>query len=70
MENENLKFHIPSENHFGTLAALLSVVEEGVASDFKNPGTDKEMCAQILGDVKDILISLHHQYDVVRGKKL
>ena len=68
MEKEYLQSYVLSQEYFSTLAALLTVVKRGVATDFRSPGTDKDDCMEFLDDFVTHLLFLQNAYDITEKK--
>lgn len=61
MENKNLLFHIESQDYFGTLAAVLSLVRQN--------GEGQEVNDQVLEKAEHDLVFLQSNYDIVPKSK-
>jgi len=61
MENKNLLFHIESQDYFGTLATVLSLVRQGAEGQ---PVND-----EVLARAEHDLIFLQNNYDIIPKAK-
>jgi len=61
MENKNLLFHIESQDYFGTLATVLSLVRQN--------GEGQEVNDEVLAKAEHDLLFLQNNYDIVAKAK-
>jgi len=61
MENKNVLFHIESQDYFGTLATVLSLVRQG--------GEIQSVNEEVLARAEHDLIFLQENYDIVAKVK-
>ena len=68
----SLLLHVEQGDYFGTLATVLNFVREGMMNDFPNPKNStmpQEKSLHLLEGMRDDLVYLQNNYDLVKKEE-